>query len=225
MTKKTELINYLRDSLKSLKDKSLKDRANAFIKSYNKDEKSVTVLDLRALAKEIDNALPKAVEASIKKPTTASKSKLKAPAADKAAVKEEPKKKLSKKPVAPEKKEAEKPVERFPETLELKDLKLKKLKVKDFAELTKLLESDKEIYFAAEWTKEQLKDYDYTAGLSVQKPKSFEKDVDILSLVYLGDNTIGVAVSNYTDMVYTFIPEDIKKRAINTIPIDIYEVA
>ena len=233
MTKKSELVNYLSENAKSIKDKSLKDRIAYTLKAFKKDEKSVAVLDLRALVKETDSLLtaPAAVETSIKKPTTASKSKLRQSSK---AVKPEtaketeaeastPKKTLKKS--TPKKTEAKKPVEKFPEVLDLKDLRLKKLPVKDFNALYKELEADKRIYFAAEWTPEQLKEYDYNMGLNnIETPKSFKFNLDILSLLYLGDNnTIGIAVSDYTDMPYTFNPSDVKARVMNEIPFEIYE--
>ena len=142
MTRKNELVNFLSENVKRVKDKSLKDRINYTLKAFKKDEKSVAVLDLRAIAKEIDSLLtaPAAtVETSIKKPTTASKSKLRQ---SKSEAKTETKeteakssapKKTLKKSSAP-KTEVKKPetVEKFPETLDLKNLRLKKLPVKDF---------------------------------------------------------------------------------------------
>lgn len=234
MTRKNELISYLADNVKSIKDKSLRDRINYTLKAFKKDEKSVAVLDLRTLAKEIDSFLtaPTAVEASIKKPTTASKSKLRQTKETTAETKETaketevkssaPKKTLKKS--TPKKAEVKKPTEKFPETLDLKELRLKKLPVKDFNALYKELESGKQIYIAAEWTPEQLKEYDYSMGLNnIETPKSFKFNLDILSLLYLGDNnTIGIAVSDYTDMPYTFNPSDVKARVMNEIPFEIY---
>lgn len=238
MTRKNELVNFLSENVKRVKDKSLKDRINYTLKAFKKDEKSVAVLDLRAIAKEIDSLLtaPAAtVETSIKKPTTASKSKLRQ---SKSEAKTETKeteakssapKKTLKKSSAP-KTEVKKPetVEKFPETLDLKNLRLKKLPVKDFNALYKALEAldaDERIYFAAEWTPEQLKECEYSGNLTqIQKPKSFKFNLDILSVLYLGDNnTLGIAVSEYTDMPYIFNPEEVKSREMNGIPFEIYE--
>ena len=85
--------------------------------------------------------------------------------------------------------------------------------------------TDDRIYFAAEWTPEQLKECEYSGNLTqIQKPKSFKFNLDILSVLYLGDNnTLGIAVSEYTDMPYIFNPEEVKSREMNGIPFEIYE--
>lgn len=169
-------------------------------------------------------------EASVKKAPAK-----KAPAKKSEPKKEEPKKAPKKSakaaPKKPEKKKApakEEPKSVFPKSFEDEDYSYDRADdLVDMASVRNSMENDEELVIAALWTKDDLKKFTYCNG-HVRKPKSFDNDLDLLTVVYVGDNAdVIYAVSMYTEALFVFHGKSLKmkkdgSRVENALPYSVY---
>lgn len=137
-------------------------------------------------------------------------------------VEEKPKKSLRKKkteetPVEEEKPKKKSPsqdlLDLFPETIIVKDgdeeteLVLADGDFKDYSDVVKALNDDgQDIYLAVYWSKRHLSQFGYSVLPTIKKPKSFPYDMDVLQMIYAGEN-VAVSISRYTEAPYYHIPQ------------------
>lgn len=224
---KEQMVAFLDEHFKEVKDKSLKDRITYTANAWKKDAKSVGITDLRSLVKEVLSVLTPAeatpapansVKKTLKKKTAEPKEET--PAEEKSEKKPAKKKAPAKK--APEKKSAVKKSDAkgrafdiadvFADSFEVQFGTLEKAQdIKDFKDLAEALKNEEEIYFAFYWTSRLLRQFDYCPIKTVKKPKEFDNDLDLVSCIYLSDEgTLAIGVSSYTDAPYIIAPEDMK---------------
>lgn len=245
-TSKKGLVEFLRGSVKSLKDNNLIARVKYALKQVEKDEKAVAKSDLYDLAKEISGILapaPKlAVENSPKpklgKKKTSAKPVEEAPAEEEVETETEeapaPKKKTTKKVSKPKKKEAP-AVESADGGLTKKSLPMAKIFPKeiDHESLGKLvacpdkyhtieevrtaLEEGVILIFACYWTKRHIKECAYSLSFEVPAPKSFPHDLDTLQALYVCEGVERIyALSTYTEAMLRFNQEDLEPTECET---------
>lgn len=206
--------------------KQLKEMIDYTLKAYKEDEKSVTAQDFRSLVSDIKAELsdptPQASAASVKKEKsekTKKKSSKKEKIEKKAEKEEKPKKKAKKKKsesgVTPlnTKGEAFDIAEVFKDEFETPlGVITKDDSIKSIKDIAKILEGgEKEVLCAVYWTERHLKQFPYAGGV-VPQPKSFENDLDLVSIIFVApDNSLMIGVSSYTFAPVTFIKDDMKQ--------------
>lgn len=209
---KEQMVNFLDEHFKEVKDKSLKDRITYTANAWKKDAKSVGVTDLRSLVKEVLSVLTPAeatpapansVKKTLKKKTAEPKEET--PAEEKSEKKSAVKK-------SDTKGRAFDIADVFADSFEVQFGTLEKAQdIKDFKDLAEALKNEEEIYFAFYWTSRLLRQFDYCPIKTVKKPKEFDNDLDLVSCIYLSDEgTLAIGVSSYTDAPYIIAPEDMK---------------
>lgn len=248
---KEQMVKFLDENFKKVKDKSLKDRITYTANAWKKDTKSVGISDLRTLVKEVASVLTPAQAEATPAPANSVKKTLKKKTAEpkKESVEEteeevqEEKKPAKKTPAkkTPAKKTAVQKDETkgrafdlasmFSDTIETEIGVLEKAQdIKDFNDLAKALENEEEIYFAFYWTARLLRQFDYCPCKTVKKPKEFANDLDLVSCIYLSDEgKLAIGVSSYTDAPYIIEPGDMKIteegfRYSNTMEFEVYRL-
>ena len=229
-SKREELIGVLRTNFKAVKDESLKDSIKYTVKKAEK----ATLSDLRNLVREVKKALGKEfnetptyiakAEASLKKAE-----KVEPPVEEKSEPKAEPKK-AKKKSTKDSDTVSEKAVQLatsvvFPEVIKEYDEEYHLAHdVKTLADLEKATENGDEVMIACLWTKRHLRQFRYFNGWLGQ-PKSFKNDLDLCQLIWC-TSKVAYAVSNDTEAIYNFFPEDIVEedgiRCCNGLEYQIY---
>lgn len=233
---KEQMVQFLDQHFNEVTDKNLQDRITYTANSWKKNADSVKLSDLRPLVKEVEALLPKEeskpAPANSTKKTLRKSSKKEEPVAEKTApaeekkapVKKEEKKEAPANKTAPKKPEKKSAVQKsaqkgtafdladtFADTIQTEIGTLKKAQdIKTFADLRKALANEEEIYFAVYWTERLLRQFDYVGTIkTVQKPKNFPNDLDLVSCIYLSDeDKLAVGISSYTDMPYIIQPGD-----------------
>lgn len=83
--------------------------------------------------------------------------------------------------------------------------------IKTMADLKKSIEKDELLVFAVYWTARMIKQFHYGSNINLQNvPKKFKDDLDLASLIYIGEvNNIAWAVSSDTDAMYDIHEEDL----------------
>jgi hypothetical protein len=200
-TNKKGLIEFIKESVKTVKEENLLSRIKYTLKGVEKDENEVSKTDLYTLAKEIMNSLtpaqPVAVENSPK--PKLGKKKTAEPVGEaveadtteeeeiEEKTEEEPKAKASKKSVKKTKKEV--PAVEATDGLTKKDLPMARIFPKEIdheslgklvacpdkyhtvQEIREAIESDKNLIFACYWTKRHIKEFAYSQAYEVPVPK------------------------------------------------------
>lgn len=227
---KEQMVQFLDQHFNEVTDKNLQDRIVYTANAWKKSPDSVKLSDLRPLVKEVEAILPKEeskpAPANSTKKTLRKSSKKEEPVAEKTAPAEEKKEAPAKKsaPKKTEKAEKKSAVQKsaqkgtafdladtFADTIQTEIGTLKKAQdIKTFADLRKALANEEEIYFAVYWTERLLRQFDYVGTIkTVQKPKNFPNDLDLVSCIYLSDeDKLAVGISSYTDMPYIIQPGD-----------------
>lgn len=227
---KEQMVQFLDQHFNEVTDKNLQDRITYTANSWKKNADSVKLSDLRPLVKEVEALLPKEeskpAPANSTKKTLRKSSKKEEPVAEKTAPAEEKKEAPAKKPAPKKTEKAEKKsavqksaqkgtafdlADTFADTIQTEIGTLKKAQdIKTFADLRKALANEEEIYFAVYWTERLLRQFDYVGTIkTVQKPKNFPNDLDLVSCIYLSDeDKLAVGISSYTDMPYIIQPGD-----------------
>ena len=85
--------------------------------------------------------------------------------------------------------------------------------IKTMKDLRDAVEKDELLVLAMYWTPRHIKQFQYGSCLDLKHiPKKFVEDVDLASLIYIGDvNDIAYAVSSETDNIYFFHEADLKE--------------
>lgn len=236
---KEQMVKFLYQHFNEVTDKNLQDRIVYTANAWKKSPDSVKLSDLRPLVKEVESILPKEeskpAPANSTKKTLRKSSKKEEPVAEKTApaeektesvAKEEKKEAPAKKPASKKTEKAEKKsavkkasqkgtsfdlADTFADTIQTEIGTLEKAQdIKTFADLRKALANEEEIYFAVYWTERLLRQFDYVGTIkTVQKPKNFPNDLDLVSCIYLSDeDKLAVGISSYTDMPYIIQPSD-----------------
>lgn len=261
--KKTEFMKTLQAMDTTNMSAELTDRIQYTLKAFKKNPASVDIPTLTQLHKDIENeqsVLVEAVEASVKKPISrkALGKKAPAPAAEKVAA--PAKKSVPAKKAVPAKKsnavETAPPstnasgflpsAKMFPETIEHEELGTLKSchgRYQTYVEVKEALVNEKPLYFAAYWTKAQLKKYEYARDYDVPAftvKKGFPNDLDLVTAVLACDNVERViGVSIYTEALYKIVGEAFEYiedkdpsdnstfnvRVMNGMEFEIYEIA
>lgn len=225
MTKMTkpELVKAL--SKTKVEDKSLAERIKYAVEMFAKDMTKVTKADLIDLATEALIPMPKPIEGALKpkakteeapveKPKTAPKGKSKGKSKDKK--KSEPKVEVETLPAVSNVGVDNLPQAKiFPAEIEIPELGKLIACVGEFtsyADIMQAIEEGKTLYFAAYWTKRQLKEYSYAMTKMVD-PKTvkngFPFDLDLLMAVLPCESMERVfAMSRYTEALFQFEGED-----------------
>lgn len=211
---KENLIGLLRTNFKALKDEALKDSIKYTVSRKDK----ATFADLRNLVREVKKALGKEFNET---PTYIAKAesslkpkaeKVETPVEEKPEPKAEPKK-AKKKSTKDSDTEPAKAVQlanelAFPEVIKEYDEEYHLAHdVKTLADLEKATENGDEVMIACLWTKRHLRQFRYFNGWLGQ-PKSFKNDLDLCQLIWC-TSKVAYAVSNDTEAIYNFFPEDI----------------
>ena len=227
---KEQMVKFLDQHFNEVTDKNLQDRIVYTANAWKKSPDSVKLSDLRPLVKEVEAILPKEeskpAPANSTKKTLRKSSKKEEPVEEKTAPAEEKKEAPAKKPAPKKTEKAEKKsavqksaqkgtafdlADTFADTIQTEIGTLKKAQdIKTFADLRKALANEEEIYFAVYWTERLLRQFDYVGTIkTVQKPKNFPNDLDLVSCIYLSDeDKLAVGISSYTDMPYIIQPGD-----------------
>lgn len=214
-TNKKGLIEFIKESVKTVKEENLLSRIKYTLKGVEKDENEVSKTDLYALAKEIMNNLTPAQTVAVEnspKPKLGKK-KTAEPIVEESVEdnttgeeeteEEEPKAKAPKKSIKSKKKE-DKPVVESTEGLTKKDLPMAKIFPKEInheslgklvacpdkyhtvQEIREAIEADKNLIFACYWTKRHIKEFAYSQAYEVPVPKGgFPYDLDTLQALYV----------------------------------------
>lgn len=197
-----------------------------------------TLAEMREVFNEGTSLL--AVEAEVKKQTkTQSSKKVSEPKKD--AVEEEtsdeepvaeekPKKKVikSKSSKTSEKKEEEKESSKTPAKKEEKfkfpnELETKEDGTYKLTNIRGLHDINEGDLIACQWTKEDLKNYDYDEIGVFGTPTEFEKDIDVLLVVDVFEDKIAYASSLGTHKMYHFLKEDVKNMISVGMPWRVYK--
>lgn len=227
---KEQMVKFLDENFKKVKDKSLRDRITYTANAWKKDAKSVGITDLRTLVKEVSSVLaPTQTEAtpvpanSVKKTLKKKSSEPAEPVkeAETAPEEKKPTKKTPAKKTITKKTAVQKDESKgrafdlatmFADTIETEIGVLEKAQdIKNFNDLAKALENEEEIYFAFYWTKRHLRQFDYCNYREIKKPAEFANDLDLVSCIYLSDEgKLAIGVSSYTDAPYIIEPNEMK---------------
>lgn len=225
-SKREELIGVLRTNFKLIKDDGLKDSIKYTVKKAEK----ATLSDLRNLVREVKKALGKEfnetptyiakAEASLKKAE-----KVETPVSEKPEPKKAKKKSTKDSDTVSEKAVQLANKEVFPEVIkEYGEEYHLAHEVKTLADLEKATENGAEMMIACLWTKRHLRQFRYFNGWLGQ-PKSFKNDLDLCQLIWC-TSKVAYAVSNDTEAIYNFFPEDIVEedgiRCCNGLEYQIY---
>lgn len=228
--KKTEMATFVSENKKRV-SKQLQEMITYTMKMYKDDAKSVTAQDFRSLVKDIQNELaiatPVATAASKKSETADEKPAKKA---KKSAKKEE-----TVEEEKPKKKSGAKKAKKFAKGVESQNTKgeafdlaevfhdeietplgliTKDDSIKTIKDVAKLLEEgEKEVLCAVYWTERHLSQFDYSNVEGIEAPKSFENDLDLVSIIFVApDNSYILGVSSYTFVPYVFSAKSMKQK-------------
>ena len=200
-TNKKGLIEFIRESVKTVKEEGLLSRINYTLKGVEKNEADVAKSDLYELAKEIMSFMTPAPQTvaveNSPKPKLAGKKKTVEPVAETTDETEEveteevapaPEKKPTKK-VAPKKEKKEPAKVETTDGLTKKDLPMARIFPKEIdheslgklvacpdkyhtiQEIREAIEGDKNLIFACYWTKRHIKEFAYSQSYEVPVPK------------------------------------------------------
>lgn len=199
---KKDIITFIKDSMKSIKDKNLLSRVKYTLKSVEKDEASVHKRDLYEVAQEIMSFIapaPQPVVENSPKPKLGKKKTAKVeevvpeveePEEEEEAEEEKPAPKKPAKKVAPKKKKEEPAKVETTEGLTKKQLPMAKIFPKEIdhealgkliacpdkyhtiEEIREALEEGKNLIFACYWTKRHIKECAYGLVYEVPVPKN-----------------------------------------------------
>lgn len=223
---KENLIGVLRTNFKAVKDEALKDSIKYTVSRKDK----ATLADLRNLVREVKKALGKEfnetptyiakAEASLKKAE-----KVETPVSEKPEPKKAKKKSTKDSDTVSEKAVQLATSSVFPEVIkEYGEEYHLAHEVKTLADLEKATENGAEMMIACLWTKRHLRQFRYFNGWLGQ-PKSFKNDLDLCQLIWC-TSKVAYAVSNDTEAIYNFFPEDIVEedgiRCCNGLEYQIY---
>lgn len=224
-TTKTQILKYLDEVSKQVKDKSLSDRINYSLKKSD----SATKADLLSLVKDIaiffNPEISKPTEASVKPKlakktdtatvTTEEKKPEKAPIKKKAESTKTSKNEV-KVETAPDLTKKNLPMAKiFPKTIDhefLGKLTACPDKYKSVKEIREAIENGKVLIFSAYWTKRHLKEFSYSDVHQVKVPKEgFPYNLDTLQALYVCDSIERVyALSTYTEAMFSFNTTDLE---------------
>lgn len=100
----------------------------------------------------------------------------------------------------------------FPQTLELGDSTYElATDIVNMDDFFKAVEKDDPLVFAFKWTKADLKQFPYF-GEMLGKFKSFEKDLDLATCMYMSDEKkVAYMLSMYSEAFYTILPEHLEE--------------
>ena len=86
--------------------------------------------------------------------------------------------------------------------------------IKTLDDIKKSYENEELLVFAMYWTPRHIKQFEYGRDLGFKHvPKKFEDNVDLASLVFIGEvNDVAYAVSSETDRMYFFLESDLKEE-------------
>lgn len=231
-TTKKGLIDFIKESAKSIKDKNLLSRIKYTLTGVEKNDADVSKSDLYELAKEIMGFIapaPQPVMENSPKPKLGKKKSAEAEPVVETAdepeeVTEEAPKKTSKKTV-----KKEKPAVVATEGLTKKDLPMAKIFPKEIdheslgklvacpdkyhtiQEIREAIEADKNLIFACYWTKRHIKEFTYGMSFDVPTPKGgFPYDLDTLQALYVCEGIDRIyALSTYTEAMFRFNEDDL----------------
>ena len=231
-TTKKELIDFITESAKEIKDKNLISRIKYTLTGVQKNEKEVSKSDLYELAKEILGFIapvPQPVVENSPKPKLGKKKSAETEPVVETAdepeeVTEEAPKKTTKKTV-----KKEKPAVIATEGLTKKDLPMAKIFPKEIdheslgklvacpdkyhtiQEIREAIESDKNLIFACYWTKRHIKEFAYGQAFDVPTPKGgFPYDLDTLQALYGCEGMDRIyALSTYTEAMFRFNEDEL----------------
>lgn len=211
---KENLIGLLRTNFKAVKDEALKDSIKYTVSRKDK----ATLADLRNLVREVKKALGKEfnetptyiakAEASLKPKAE----KVETPVEEKPEPKAEPKK-AKKKSTKDSDTEPAKDVQLatssvFPEVIKEYDEEYRLARmIRTLTDLEEATENGAEMMIACLWTKRHLRQFRYFNGWLGQ-PRAFKNDLDLCQLIWC-TSKVAYAVSNDTEAIYNFFPEDI----------------
>lgn len=231
-TSKRGLIDFIRESAKSIKEENLASRIAYTLKGVDKDEAEVSKSDLFDVAKEIMAVLTPvtpavAMENSPKPKLGKKKSEPVEEETTEETTEEAPAEKKTTKKVAPKKAKA--PAVETTDGLTKKDLPLAKIfpaeidheslgklvacpdKYHTVAEIKEAIDNGVNLIFAAYWTKRHIKEFAYAASYEVPVPKGgFPYDLDTLQALYVCEGIDRIyALSTYTEAMFRFMEEDL----------------
>lgn len=230
-TTKTGLIDYIRDSAKSVKDENLSSRIAYTLKNVEKVSKSVLYELAKDIMKVLTPAAPLAPVENSPKPKLGKK-KVEEPEVedeeDEEAEEPAPKAKAKKAPA--KKQKVKKPSVETTDGFTKKDLPMAKIFPKEIdheafgkliacpdkyhtlEEIRKALDEGKSLIFACYWTKRHIKEFAYAEINNVPVPKSgFPYDLDTLQALYVCDGIDRIyALSTYTEAMFRFDEIDLE---------------
>lgn len=233
-TTKTGLIDYIRDSAKSVKDENLNSRISYTLKNVDKVTKSVLYELAKDIMKVLTPVAPLAPVENSPKPKLGKKKVEKEPEIEEPEVEEEdeeaeePAPKAKKAPV--KKQKVKKPEVETTDGLTKKELPMAKIFPKEIdhealgklvacpdkyhtmEEIRKALDEGKSLIFACYWAKRHIKEFAYAAVYNVPVPKSgFPFDLDTLQALYVCDGIDALyALSTYTEAMFRIDGEDLE---------------
>lgn len=233
-TSKRGLIEFIKESVNSIKEENLLSRINYTLNGVEKNEAEVSKSDLYDLAKEIMGFIapaPKLAVENSPKPKLGKKKSADTEEVEETeaetkevapAPKKNPKKVSSKKKDEPAKVIAtdgltkkDLPMARiFPKEIEHESLgKLVACpdKYHTIEEVREAIEGDKNLIFACYWTKRHIKEFAYAQAYEVPVPKGgFPHDLDTLQALYVCEGIDRIyALSTYTEAMFRFVEEDL----------------
>lgn len=224
---KAELLDFIKTSTKSVKDKGLKDRIAYTLKKSAEATKS----DLLDLANDVAKVVLSAFDTPTAKPVEASKKPTlkKSDNGDNTDNKTPAKKTTTTKKGASLKKSDKEKVETandlnvkqmpmatiFPATIDhdyLGKLVACPDKYKTIKEIAEAFEKGVNLVFCTYWTKRHIKEYAYKEMYQVPVPKDgFAFDLDTCQALYVCDNVPRIyALSTYTEAMFRFEEDDLK---------------
>lgn len=85
--------------------------------------------------------------------------------------------------------------------------------IKTMDDLKKSVDADELLVFAMYWTPRHIVQFGYTPYVDLKyRPTEFKDDVDLATLVYIGENNpVAIAVSSEYDVPYIFTEKDLKE--------------
>ena len=238
-TNKKGLIEFIKESVKTVTEENLLSRINYTLKGVEKNEADVPKSDLYDLAKEILSLVapaPKTVAVENSPKPKLGKKKTAEPVVEETeeesdeTEEEAPAPKKPTKKVASKKEKKAEPAKVIAtDGLTKKDLPMAKIFPKEIdheslgklvacpdkyhtiQEIREAIEADKNLIFACYWTKRHIKEFAYGQSYQVPVPKNgFPHDLDTLQALYVCEGVDRIyALSTYTEAMFRFVEEDL----------------
>lgn len=205
---KSDLVELVRDTIKSLGDKFV-EPALAEEKTETKETKTEKTTSKKESSLKSKVSKKSAEKSEVVSEQSAEETKEEAVKSAKKTGAEKPVKKSAEKKSGV----SEKAIQLagvFNDTLEIEGETYKIAHdIKDMKTLHDAVEKDETIVFAIYWTARHLRQFNYFNGW-VKKPKSFPNDLDLATCLFVSDEgAITYALSMYTEGLYTFLPIDL----------------